>query len=118
MQEGLLVDYNLPNGGTAQLWCVKHRPEDSFTNANDVAVVKFRFTAYRMADKEKSVRRRFRKMYPEVLPKLEGENTVMEFYCEMCDDSLWNTLLIHCLTKDAVEFVVNTLSTDIKKPAS
>ena len=112
MKEGLLDSRDLSKGGKAEIWCIAHRPEDAFTHENDVAVVEVRFTATRPAKTVKAVRRRFRKMYPGALESMEQEkgSVVQEFYCEPYDTQLWNTLLVHCLTKEVVDTVIHTFS--------
>lgn len=114
MKEGLIAERTLPNGVKADIWCVKHKPEDAFTNEEDVAAVQFRFTTTRHTTKAKTVRRRFNRVYPKVRGFLQNSDTVkFEFNCALYEGKRWNIAIAHCLTQDAAENVIERFTSCI-----
>lgn len=110
MTEGLILSKTLPDDKKAEIWCASHTPENAFMQETDVAIVELRFPANEFVAKEKTIRRRFYKIFSNLdFNTLKATKEVdFEFSCPLMDGDRWNVVIAHCRTLDATDYIIST----------
>lgn len=112
MTEGFILGRTLPNGIKAEIWLASHTPENAFVRENDVAIVELRFSAQRIISKEKTIRRRFYKVFPSLdFNTLKATKEMdFEFSCPLMDGELWNVVIAHCHTLSSTDYILSSFT--------